>query len=313
MWARFLPLWSKFRGTIYFRILYLLLIAVVGALSLASAVGCVALVLIPVLTLLIPHWFGERRFKHHALNGAFMLGLVSILFAAILTPGYVALDEFVLSEDRTRLDLSDGIVRPYRTDPGPRAFNFTVTMWTNDSYAANFRVHVRVFSLVGFNVANESVDMIHDRSGGDALSDGSFADGERFYAEVPLEPFVHSYGFGVVNGSGLLLAATPNVPGPFHAEYSTYFALWLYNGFFTMIFVIVGFYLLLLLYWWTRKAREIRGSRGPDRGRKRDEGGGEYTCTNCGGDVSESDTKCPNCGAEFGPGPESREPADAKT
>jgi hypothetical protein len=131
-----------------------------------------------------------------------------------------------------------------------------------------------------------------------------YGDGEQFYAVVPLQPYPHYYTFDATNGTadGTLIDALL-VPGPFHAPFRAYFVYSLIGGFFNMIFIVVGFFLLLMLYWWTRRAREIRGTQ-LDRGRKRDEGGGEFTCTNCGGDVSEADVKCPNCGAEFGPGPE---------
>lgn len=302
-------LWSKFRGTVYFRLLYLVLVALLGALSLATTIACFAVLIIPVLTLLVPHWFGERRTKHHALNGAFVMVMATLLFAALVTPSYMAQGEFVLNAEGTNVNLTDGIVRPFRPSPGPGNFTFTITMWTNATNVANLSVEVRVLSLVGFDVTTQNVTMIHPASGNGTLSNGVFGDGERFYAVVPLQPYAHSYNFAVTNlTTSKVLARTLGVPGPFHAPYATYFSLWLFNGFFNMILIIVGFYLLLMIYWWTRKARDLRGPR-LDRGRKRDEGGGEYTCTNCGGDVSEADAKCPNCGAEFGPGPESREPA----
>lgn len=306
-------LWSKFRGTIYFRIAYLLLVSLLGALSLATTIACFAFLILPVLTLLVPHWFGERRVKQHALNGVFVMAVATLLFAALITPSYMAQDEFVLDRQGTRVSVSDGIVRPFRANSGPGDFNFTITMWSNDTDAGNFSVRVRVLSLVGFDVANDTADMVRDVSGNGTLFDGSLANGERFFAVVRLEPYAHSYSFQAFNRtSGTILVATLGVPGPFNAPYSTYFSLWLFNGFFNIVWILAGFYLLLLIYWWTRKAREVRGTR-PDRGRKRDEGGGEYTCTNCGGDVSEADTKCPNCGAEFGPGTEPSEAPEAKT
>ncbi|TLZ49071.1 MAG: zinc-ribbon domain-containing protein [Methanobacteriota archaeon] len=79
-----------------------------------------------------------------------------------------------------------------------------------------------------------------------------------------------------------------------------------------MVFLVFGFFLILLIYWWTRKAREIRGAGAGKPGPgKKPEGGGEFTCTNCGADVSEGDAKCPSCGAVF-EAEAAGEPADAK-
>lgn len=310
-------LWSKFRGTHYFRITYLALTSALCALVLAAtfrtAVVCFSVLLIPVLTLLIPHWFGERRAKHHALNGVLVLVLTTLFFAALFTPSYASQGEYVLDATGDDVTLSNGIVRPFRANLGAADFNFTVTMRVaNATDPANFTLRVQVLSLVGLDVGNQTVDMAPDLRGLDELSDGAFWNGERFYAVVRLEPYAHSYSFQVTNESSNTFAVrTVGVPGPYNAPYGTYFALWLINGFFQMILIVIGFYLLLMIYWWTRKAREMRGAR-PDKGRKRDEGGGEYTCTNCGGDVSDADTKCPNCGADFGPGTERLEPAEAK-
>jgi hypothetical protein len=307
----FKALWSKFRGTPYFRIAYLLLIAIASALILVTPFACFAILLVPVLTLLVPHWFGERRVKHHALNGVFMLAAVPLLAALLITPAWIGQDEFVQELAGTSgVSLSHGIVRPFRTGPVAGDFNFTVTMWTNQSAVASLDVRVHVLSLAGLSVTNVTVGMTHvapDAS--DVFANGNYGDGERFWAIVPLAAVPHSFNFHVRNttSSGIVVE-TLGAPGPFNAQYGAYFQLWFVNRFFNTLFIIVGFYLLLLLYWWTRKAREMRGEK-LERGRKRDEGGGEYTCTNCGGDVSEADAKCPNCGAEFGPGPSS-EPAE---
>ncbi len=286
--------WTKFRSTPYFRAIYLVLVAGIAAfvriLDFSTGIVCFSVVLIPILGLLVPHWFGERRVKHHALNGLVILILVPLLFAAIVTPSFTGQDQFVLSRDGERGSLSEGRVTPYRTaQAGATDFNFTIFLTSDDANAANFAVHVIVLSFVDFAVKEANVTMA-------AAGDGTFGDGEPFFANVPLGPFAHSYFFQVLDGSEVIVE-TLGVPGPFNGNYGTYYTLWWYSGVFSMAFIMAGFYLLLLVYWWTRKAREVRGARGP---RKRDEGGGEYTCTNCGADVSETDTKCPNCGAAFG-------------
>lgn len=297
--------WTKFRSTPYFRGVYLLLVAGIASfvriLDFSTGIVCFSVVLIPVLTLLVPHWFGERRVKHHALNGLVIFVLVPILFAAIVTPSFMGQDQFVLSQEETRGSLSDGRVTPYRiAEPGTTEFNFTLVLTSTDARATDFSIHVIVLSFENFAVTEENATMA-------SAGDGTFGDGEPFFANVRLEPLAHSFGFQVLDGDEVVVEACC-VPGPFNANYGTYFTLWWYSGIFSMAFIMAGFFLILLVYWWTRKARAVRGARGP---RKRDEGGGEYTCTNCGADVSETDMKCPNCGAAFG-SEGAGEPAKAK-
>jgi hypothetical protein len=294
----FRTLWTKFRGTVFFRLLYLVLVA--GAVSLLLPQGrlCFPLLLIPVLMLLIPHWFGERKIRNHALNALFVILVSALFYALLITPVVTSQEQVVQTHADVNKDvaLADGRVDPFRTGRAAETFRFTVNLTTDHPDRGNFTVRVLMIDFEGLQFVPRFYAML-PASGGN----GDLADGENFTVGTTL-PQLYHYGFNfqvltIVNTTQTVFTETRGSPGPYNAPYAAYFGFELYQGLVGMLIISVGFFLLLLLYWWTRKAREIRGVRAP--GRKRDEGGGEYTCTNCGGDVAEADTKCPNCGAEF--------------
>jgi len=314
--------WEKFRGTVFFRLFYLFLVALLSAFLLTLGAVCIVLLLIPVVMLLIPYWFGERSTRNHAVNGLLTIPLTALLFALLLTPAlmdqrqepqsvdcpaaFSSSPRGCLSATGPQLQLREGRVAPLTASPGTN-FNFTVNLTSSEAQASSYSVQVMVVDFEDLRFESRVYPMARDARG-----NGNFSDGESYYVQTPL-PAVYHFGFNfqVVNITQQVIGQTPGNGGPLNASYWTVFGYSLYQGLIGMFVLGLGFFLILLLYWWTRKAKEIRGSQ-LDRGRKRDEGGGEFTCTNCGGDVSEADTKCPNCGAEFGPGPEVREPAEAK-
>jgi len=313
--------WEKFRGTVFFRLFYLFLVALLSAFLLTLGAVCIVLLLIPVVMLLIPYWFGERSTRNHALNGLLTIPLTALLFAFLLTPAlttqtqepqsvdcpeaFSSSPRGCLSATGPQLQLRDGLVAPLTASPGT-VFNFTVNLTSSEPQASNYSVQVMVVNFEDLRFVSREYPMTRDARG-----DRNFSNGESYYVETPL-PAVYHFGFNfqVLNDSEVI-GQTPGNGGPVNASYWTVYGYSVYQGLIGMFVLGLGFFLILLLYWWTRKAKEIRGSP-KDRGRKRDEGGGEYTCTNCGGDVSEADTKCSNCGAEFGPRPGSLEPAEAK-
>lgn len=296
----FRAFWTKFRSTPYFRLLYLTLVSGLVALILPFGSLCFPLLFIPILMFAVPYWFGVRKMKDHALNGLIVIVLSAALYAIILTPMVVSQEQVPLEGGSADVaQLSDGRVDPFWTTLEDASFNFTVTVTSSSSDAANYTIRLQLFDFEGIQFVPKPTGMIRDASAGD----GDFADGEPFYVNTTLPPLVHAYGFQVltvVNTTQEVVAQTLFTLGPFHAPYTTYLGYFFYQSFIGMVFVGLGFYLVLLVYWWTRKAREIRGVRESAKGpKKRDEGGGEYTCTNCGGDVAEGDETCPNCGASF--------------
>lgn len=308
----FRSFWTTFRKTLYFRVAYLALVSVLVAFMLTLAAVCFFLLLVPVVMLLVPYWFGERSVKNHALNGLLVIPLSAVLFGVILTPGFTSAPQTIQETSDPSARLGEGKVVPFHATPGePAEFTFTVNLRSTSLDSGNVTVRVQVVDWIGLQFVRRSFPMAMDGRG-----DGVLANGEGYVATATLEPVLHGFNFQVltvVNTTETVVVQTNVSAGPFNAAFVTYYGFFLYQGIVTMVLIGLFFYIVLGIYWWTRKAREIRGALGTRRGggRKRAEGGGEFTCTNCGGDVSEADTKCPNCGAEFVSGAEG-ESAQAK-
>ena len=296
--------WTRFRNTVSFRFLYLVLITVLSAFLLVSGFGCLSLLFIPILMLLVPYSFGEKRLRNHAVNGVFVVLLIPVVYAFMVTPNLVTLPQLMQGASAGDLVVEGGHVTPFNGTTST-SFNFTVSVSTDRPDADQLKVYLQMFDYPGIDTIPSSFLMTQDGSG-----DGNLSDGEDYYVNVTLSPVLHLFFFQVVNATDAAVATTNGSWGPFNAPYDTYLATIWVRSYVPMLVVAFGFYLFLMAYWWTQKARRVRGARPPPEA-KRAEGGGEFTCTNCGADVSEGDAKCPKCGAVFEPEAE-REPAEAK-
>ena len=56
-----------------------------------------------------------------------------------------------------------------------------------------------------------------------------------------------------------------------------------------LFFIIVG------ITWWMRRMKKLQGGDRPKVQSKK----GDFTCSDCGGDVFDSEASCPHCGASF--------------
>jgi len=319
----FRAFWEKFRKTVYFRVFYLLLLSALIAFLLNLGAVCIFLLIIPILMVAIPYWFGERSFKNHAINGLVVIPLSALFFSLIFTPALLSQTQEPQSVDcpdnysptaprcyaatGPDVHLARGQVSPFKAAEGA-AFNFTVNMTSSSPQTSAMTVRVQMLDFVDLRFDARFIGLARD-----LREDGNFSNGESFYVETTL-PAVFHFGFNfqvvqIVNTTERVVAQTFGNGGPMNASYGTVFGYSFYQAIVGMVIIGFGFYVVLLIYWWTRKAREVRGAAAPPKG-KRAEGGGEFTCTNCGADVSEDDAKCPKCGAEFEAEAEG-EPAEA--
>lgn len=288
-------LWIRFRKSVWFRFSYLMLIVAMASLLLPSALGCLGLILIPVLILLVPISFGERRMRNHLVNGAFALLMIPVVLTLFLAPSLSSIPEVSRDGLSVRADLTQGMVTPFRTDSPETLFRFSVNVTTDDPSNSSFEVRVQVIDYDGLGFASGGTPVMLP------TGDRDLRNGEIFQANLTLTPRLHGFYFLVAQPNGTsetIIVQTPPVNGPFNISEETYRTIVLASSYLSMVVVAMGFFLFLLLYWWTRRARDLRGGRAPPE-KKRAEGGGEFTCTNCGADVSEEDTKCPKCGAAF--------------
>ena len=267
----FRVLWEKFRKTPYFRLLYLFLVAslIVAVTVTLLFLGCLIILVVPIVMLVIPHYFGERRIRNHVVNGLAVVIFATVLYAAIATPDLLSRPSTELSADGARADLRQGFVTPFRGDAGA-SFNFTVNVTSTDPDRGNFTVQVLLIDHEGLGAALRTVRM-------EAAEDGDPADGEGYFANVTLRPVFHSFNFQVlaaVNSTETVLAETPFSAGPFNAPYEAYLSvLWLRFVYFAVVFYGTPFFLFLMIYWWIAKAKQVRGAQAPPE-RKRAEGGG---------------------------------------
>lgn len=290
--------WTKFRGTVHFRLLYLFLVSTLIAMILPFGALCFPLLIIPVLMFLVPYWFGERKVRNLAVNGLLVIVLSALVYATILTPMVMAQTQEPQIAVGTGLGLTEGRVNPFWTTNANAPFNFTVNLTATSPDPSKYTVRVQMVDFEGLQLVRRTFEMSRDAVRGN----GNLTDGEHYYANTTIPPLFHAFNFQVltvVNTTQVVVLETDGVTGPFHAPYTTYWGFVFYQGMIGMMFVGMGFFLVLLLYWWTRKARQIRGAPGESKPKKRAEGGGEFTCTNCGADASEEDTTCPKCGASF--------------
>lgn len=303
--------WTKFRGTVYFRLLYLLLVSTLIAMILPFGALCFPLLIIPVLMFAVPYWFGERKIRNLALNGLLIIVLSALVYATVLTPMVMSQTQEPQIAVGTGLELTEGTVTPFWTTDPNAAFNFTVNLTASSPDPAPYTLKVQMVDFEGLQLVRRTYEMSRDVVRGN----GNLTDGEYYYVNRTLPPLFHAFNFQVYtveNTTQVVVLETEGATGPFHAPYTTYWGFVFYQGVIGMMFVGMGFFLVLLLYWWTRKARQVRGAPAQTKPKKQAEGGGEYTCTNCGADVSDQDETCPKCGASFVAEGEG-EPADEAT
>ena len=322
--ASFKKWFQKFRATRYFRITYLLLLgAVVAQLYVLSrsTVFCLVVLLIPISIFVVPYWLGERKLKRFAGN-ALVVFLVAILLAAgmstqaLLAQGQsLELRSFPDIASPT-MALANGSVDPYHAPPST-SFAFRVNLTTTQNGTPDgYRVYLNLTVVRGVNVAQSSYRM--------AFSPGNFSgantrNGSRYEARLSnLTDAVYLYAFSVWDQDKNWTYTTVDF-GPLTASG------WVYFGFFAYLWsalspvtlvALLTYFAILFLWWYTKRSREARmktltragelPKEEKKTGPKRETSSGgkaskvaAFTCTNCGADVDETDTKCPKCGAVF--------------
>lgn len=313
---------QKFRGTPWFRVTYLVLLGLVVAqlyLLTASAVACVAVLLMPVSVFVVPYWLGERKLRRFAAN-AVPVFLVAILVAAAMsTEALLAQSEAIPLRGAAFgpgivMALANGTVVPYR-DPPTETFTFRVRLTTTyvDS-PSNYSVMLNLTVLTGL-ASFETVS--HPMAARPAnASENNTKNGAWYETRLNLTDAIYISAFAARNASGSAWARTGADFGPIIASGWAFYGFWVYATSFSMVLPFTFYFLILFMWWYTVRAREMRTrmlarTGGPGKGKEKEspgptsESGGKaskaaaFTCTNCGADVDETDKKCPKCGAVF--------------
>src|SRR3990172_7807925 len=240
-------LWSRFRKTVYFRVVYLMIIVLLGVLLLPTGLACIGCLLAPIVMVLVPHSFGERRLKNHAVNGLFVFLLVPVIYAMVATPGLVSSPQVDQAGSASNTTIIGGHVDPFAA-PSDARFQFRVNVSSTHVNRSVFRVEVQIVDFPGIDTTPPRFILMEPQN------DTLLAGGEDFLANATLPATLHAFNFRVVNNlTGDIVVETLGMVGPFNAPYETYLSTVWVRFNIHMIIVLLGFFLILMLYWWTRR------------------------------------------------------------
>ncbi|MCI4371577.1 MAG: zinc ribbon domain-containing protein [Thermoplasmata archaeon] len=319
---------GRFRNTLWFRITYLVLLGLIVAelygLT-ASAVACVIVLLMPVSVFVVPYWLGERKLKRLAFNGLPVFAIAILVAGAMSTQGLlvqnqaIPLQSFPGPFSNPTMALTNGTVAPYHAPPtAPFTFRVKLTTTVNGTPGSyNVSVNLtKVTRAIGFlSLEPQAVRMAYSPGG---TSSSNTKNGTWYEARLNLTDALYAYAFAVQSPRSSW-TSTDLVIGPLTASDWTFYGFFVNYTALQMILPFVFYYLILFLWWYTIRNREARARRmgsgaaaepakaerkEPKQPKEATAGGkaakaAAFTCTNCGVDVSESDTKCPKCGAVF--------------
>ena len=318
---------QSFRGTKWFDISVLVVLGLVVSglfpITFGSfATACLGLLLIPVAIFVIPYWLGERSLKRFAINGLVVFVIAIVIISAFYTDstlnsGDQIVDSSTYSGLSAHLSLDNGSVTPFRGSPG-QAFTYRVHLNTsglNSSTPLAVYLNFTEFDL--FTPSYQSYAMAREAAPANATA-------AWYSMDRTLGGNVYEFFF-TANDTRGNFTATQNVLGPITASPVSYFLFWLYPVAFYLLIPLSFYYIILFMYWYTARTRKMRARMiearqkdelDLDKGAAKDKeaAAGEaaakpaegktkkaaaFTCTNCGADVTEDDTKCPKCGAVF--------------
>ena len=317
-------LFLRFRKTPWFRVTYLVLLGLIVPNLLpfaAGGLGCLVIILVPLLVFLVPYYLGERSVRHFALNALPVIVIAILLGGALSTNVYLSqADPIPLASTpggaftSPTMALTNGTVAPYHADAA-REFTFRVKLKTTvDRMPVNFSVFINLTTISGL-AAYETSDYAMNFSAGP----GSFTNttlGTWYETRVNLTRQIYGYGFSVWDNDKNWTLTNLDF-GPLTAPGANFYGLFVYFTAFSMILPFTFYYVILFMWWYTVRARATRtrmlGAEPqipketpkpkadvatPTKSEKASKATA-FTCTNCGADVDESAEKCPKCGAVF--------------
>jgi hypothetical protein len=324
---------QSFRGTKWFDITVLVVLGLVvsGLFPITFgtfATACLGLLLIPVAIFVIPYWLGERSLKRFALNGVVVFVIAIVIIAVFYTDSSInSGDQIVgsagISGLSTYISLENGSVTPFRGSPG-QTFVYRVHLNTTGYNSSTpLTVYLNFTEFDVFTPTYSSFAM--QREAGPANATSVWYSTNRTLAGNVYEFFF------TANDTQGNFTATQSVLGPITASPFSFFLFWLYPVAFYLLIPLSFYYIILFMFWYTVRTRKLRTrmiearqkdaldldkgtGKGTDTGATDETAKAEepkaaaegktkkaaaFTCTNCGADVTEDDSKCPKCGAVF--------------
>jgi hypothetical protein len=314
---------TAFRATVWFRVVYLVVLGVIVAqlyLYVQSALACLILFLIPIMVFIVPYWLGERKIRRFAANGAVVFTVALLTAAAMATQVVLAQHEVPRElqsipgrQAAPGVALWNGTVEPYQGQPG-QTFTFRVNLTTTwNTTHDQFDVYLNLTIVDGLSISGADHKMAFSPG---PTSSPNPKNGTWYEWNMSLGGSVYYFSFSVTGHQNW--TSTFSDLGPITASGWTFFGFWTYalllsGGLPTEFLLYLG---ILFLWWYTIRSREAARRRGvpspreptkepppSDTATPNLEGkaakAAAFTCTNCGADVSEADIRCPKCGATF--------------
>ena len=330
---------TKWFDAVVLVILGLIAVGLYSLTSAGSVGICLGILLTPVSMFVIPYWLGERRLKRYALNFVPVAAIAVVLIAALSTQAVMAQGAPQLSSGELpttpnsqlpSLTFWNGTSVPFTAPSANGSYRFEVRLKNiGATNLSRTRVWVNVTEIVGLSQNPASYAMFVDT----AAPYANTTNGTWYVAWVPLAPRVYGFYFYANRTTGNASTDTFSsvVLGPLIAPWTGWYGVWLVSSLEYMVYPGSFYFVLLFMYWYTVRTRKMRArliessrkdqleldkeiEKGGAKGETaeadkapeakaatwgRTKKAAAFTCTNCGADVTEDDTKCPKCGAVF--------------
>ena len=318
----FLKLFTKFRKSVWFRVFYLAILALIVVGLYQGSAGtsptvCLSLLLIPVSVFVLPYWLGERRLRHLLLNALPVFLAATLIIGVLQTDstfnvGPVQLDTGPWTNPPAQVSLWNGTVEPQQAPPGTN-FTFHVRLLkTGVANGTPVSVYLNLTTLGAFTAVPWSVPMTVD-------SAANNSNGTWYVATQTLGSDLYGFYF-FANQTNGNWTATAGLLQPITASWASVYAFWIsWTGLRGILFPAIFYLLIVFMYWYTVRTRKLRqrmmerratgkaedtekkpaGEEGDTAAEGKAGKVAAFTCTNCGADVTEDDEKCPKCGAVF--------------
>jgi hypothetical protein len=310
---------------VQFFVLVPLLSFIALGLNIGTQQSCFGVIVVPLVVLVIPYYFGIKKIKT-----LFVIGILSLLLSGMM---WGVVDSHCLSERKcgwefgyvessgdwygipaNERSIIVGTVDPPAAGPEGRVFTFTLVVNESRVMSLNRTIYAVYFiaeeysrSVWGGEPELNKTLVLENRSDPTAV---------RFVNETSIAgPGIYLTQFFLVtqhqtNKSQFYLEKTfpPYLDAPVTAKPSdVYASVIAHHAFVSLMVFGIGLLFMLSILWWSRRARQKREEMEKqlreleEEEKKKPSGGKEadFACTACGAGVSAEDAKCPSCGAVF--------------